>query len=319
MQPFNFFKTALCSGLAATLLLSCGNTKQHPAATEVPAQQEASNTLQTLRDTITQATKAAGGITGVAVMHLEKGDTFTLNNAHPYPMQSTFKFPLAVYILHLVDEHQLQTSQQVHITKADMAKTYSPLRDKYPNGNVDQTVKELIDYSVSLSDNNACDVLFRLAGGPAKVDAFINPLTNGQMNIKNTEEEMRKAWAVQYDNNSTPYAMLQLLQQLYKGKLLADSTRNLLIQTLEATSTGPQRIKGQLPQGTVVAHKTGTSDTNEAGITAATNDAGVITLPDGSHLAIVVFVSDSPASQEVREGTIASISKICWDHYTKTQ
>ena len=67
-----------------------------------------------------------------------------------------------------------------------------------------------------------------------------------------------------------------------------------------------------MPAGTAVAHKTGTSGT-EKGITAATNDIGIITLPDGRHLAIAVFVSDSPEDEATREGVIAKIAKAIWE------
>ncbi len=66
------------------------------------------------------------------------------------------------------------------------------------------------------------------------------------------------------------------------------------------TTTGTKRIKGLLPNGTVVAHKTGTSATVK-GVTAATNDVGLVTLPNGRHLAIAVFVSDSTAGNTIRE------------------
>ena len=78
--------------------------------------------------------------------------------------------------------------------------------------------------------------------------------------------------------------------------------------------TGPKRLKGLLPAGTIVAHKTGTSGTFK-GITAATNDIGIITLPNGRHLAIAVFVSDSPANEATREETIAKIAKAVWDKW----
>ena len=71
------------------------------------------------------------------------------------------------------------------------------------------------------------------------------------------------------------------------------------------TTTGPGRIKGLLPPGTPVAHKTGTSNTNDKGITAATNDAGIITLPNGKPLIITVFVKDAAADETTREKVIA--------------
>jgi beta-lactamase class A len=80
---------------------------------------------------------------------------------------------------------------------------------------------------------------------------------------------------------------------------------------LESTP-GAKRLKGLLPAGANVAHKTGTSGTDK-GVTAATNDIGIITLPNGRHLAIAVFVADSPADEATREGVIAKIAKAVWD------
>jgi len=82
------------------------------------------------------------------------------------------------------------------------------------------------------------------------------------------------------------------------------------------TPTGLRRIKGSLPAGTIVAHKTGTSGTVN-GLTAATNDVGLVTLPDGKHLAISVFVSDSTADEATREETIAKITRTIWDEFVK--
>nr|AMP47713.1 classA [uncultured bacterium] len=83
------------------------------------------------------------------------------------------------------------------------------------------------------------------------------------------------------------------------------------------TTTGPKRLKGLLPDGTVVAHKTGSSDTNDKGITAATNDIGIITLPNGKHFAIAVYVSDSSEKSDVNEKIIAEICKSVWDYLIK--
>jgi beta-lactamase class A len=66
----------------------------------------------------------------------------------------------------------------------------------------------------------------------------------------------------------------------------------------------------------VVAHKTGTSDTNQQGITAAVNDIGIVTLPDGKHFAISVFVVNSAENMEVNEKIISDIGKYVWDYYT---
>jgi len=85
---------------------------------------------------------------------------------------------------------------------------------------------------------------------------------------------------------------------------------------MEDAVTGPNRIKGSLPKNTVVAHKTGTSG-SRGGITAATNDIGIVYLSNGKHLAIAVFVADSPANDKTREAVIARIAKSAWDRWSK--
>jgi beta-lactamase class A len=105
------------------------------------------------------------------------------------------------------------------------------------------------------------------------------------------------------------------LKALDAGRGVSLASRELLLQDLADSTPGPQRLKGRLPAGTRVAHKTGTDATRD-GKTAATNDIGIITLPDGRHLAIAVFVKDSTAELTPREATIAGIARAAWDRWT---
>ncbi len=82
-------------------------------------------------------------------------------------------------------------------------------------------------------------------------------------------------------------------------------------------STGAHRLKGLLPPGTTVAHKTGTGGTSDEGITSAINDAGIIVLPDGSHLAIAVFVSNTKEALETGEEVIARIARAAYTYYAE--
>lgn len=109
--------------------------------------------------------------------------------------------------------------------------------------------------------------------------------------------------------------MVRLLKLFQQGQGLSKSSRALLMQWMTETETGLKRLKGNLPPGTVVAHKTGTSYTVN-GVTVATNDVGLITLPNGQHLAIAVFVMDSPLSQDTRERAIAAFARLAWTHFT---
>ena len=84
---------------------------------------------------------------------------------------------------------------------------------------------------------------------------------------------------------------------------------------MRETGTGEGRLKGQLPKGTVVAHKTGSSGANKEGITAAVNDIGIVFLPNGKHYFISVFVTNSTENADTNEKIIADISKVTWDYF----
>lgn len=261
--------------------------------------------------------KEANGTVGIGIMDLKTGETTIQHGAHKFPMQSVFKFPLAMAVLDQVDKGKLSLTQKVKITKEDLLpKTHSPMKDKYPTGNVDLTVADLLSYTVSESDNITCDILFRLAGGTKVVNDYIHKLGVKNIEIVADEQEMAKGWDVQYKNFSTPGAMLQLLSAFYKGEKLSKASSDYLWKIMVAGPTGANRIKSQLPKNTIVAHKTGTSGKNENGIYAATNDVGIVKLPGGKDFAIVVFVSDSDADIETRELAIAKITKAAAEHFS---
>ncbi|MGL5914095.1 MAG: serine hydrolase, partial [Bacteroidales bacterium] len=86
---------------------------------------------------------------------------------------------------------------------------------------------------------------------------------------------------------------------------------------LEETATGTNRLKGELPKGTIVAHKTGTSGVEKDNIATATNDVGIIILPNGEPVFISVLVSNSKEENQTNEKIISAIAKAVWDYYSK--
>lgn len=193
---------------------------------------------------------------------------------------------------------------------------WSPLRDKYPNG-TEIALSDLLSYMASQSDNCACDFLLKKLGGPQVVEDYIQSLGINGISIAASEGDVAKAWEVQYTNWCKPADVVHLLDVFYSGKVLSKTSNDFLWKIMTETSTGPNRIKGLLPKDAVVAHKTGSSGTNNEGLTPATNDVGIITLPNGKHLAIAVFVCNSKEDEMTRELVIAKIAKAAWDEYGK--
>jgi beta-lactamase class A len=273
--------------------------------------------LDSARLKIESIARQAKGLVGVAAIDLSSGDTLTVRGDDRFPMQSVFKFPLALAVLDQVDNGTMALSQTIHISKADLLPdTWSPLREAYPSDGIDLPLDSLISYTVSQSDNNGCDILFRLLGGPGVVDQYVHKLGIVNMSIVATEAEMHQEWLVQYRNWSSPFAMAKLLQMFYSGSILSQASRDYLWRVLASTRTGVKRIKGLLPAGTIVPHKTGSSGTNNEGVAAATNDIGIIAFPDGRYVVLAVFVSDSDASEEERDRVIATIARAIWNAFS---
>ena len=251
----------------------------------------------------------------VGVALISDRDTLTFNNDIPYPTMSVYKFHLALAVLDYMDKNSVPLSQTIHIQQSDLLpNTYSPLRDAYPDGDISLPISEILNYTVSKSDNNGCDILFRYLGGTEVVDKYIRGLGFSDFAIGATEEQMHSNWTAQYANWSTPLTMALLLEKFRTGSILSLAHHDFLWDVMVRTTTGTNKIKGLLPEGTIVAHKTGSSFRNAEGLNAADNDAGIIQLPDGRQYSFVVFVMDSFESDAVNAKIIADISKAVYDY-----
>ena len=272
-----------------------------------------------LQKQIEQIVSTARGHVGVAAVVLETGESVSLHPQDHFPMQSVYKLPIGMTVMKQVDAGKLKLDQKVRVAKDDFIGRgqHSPIRDQNPNG-VELSVNELLRYAISESDGTASDVLMRLAGGSEAVHAYLNELKINDMIVRNTEKELGQDRTLQYLNWATPEAAVALLRALHERRELSETSQALLLKLMIESTPGAKRLKGFMPTGTVVAHKTGTSGTQN-GMTAATNDIGLITLPNGRHLAIAIFVSDSPADETTREGVIAKVSRSLWDRWSSSK
>lgn len=233
-------------------------------------------------------------------------------HGHP-PMQSVFKLPLGIVVLQQVEAGKFTLDQPIRFEPSDriLPHAYSPLMDKYPGANVDVPLRELLRLTVSLSDNVAADILVRIAGGPAVVNRAIAALGIRGFHLVDDENALHHHTDLQYRNWFEPAGAVQLLRMIDEHSPLnaADTAflREIMTKPPEKT-----RIGRLLPTGTPVAHKMGTSDVDN-GLAHATNDIGLITLPDGRKLAVAVFVTDSRADEATRMAIIARIGKAAYD------
>ena len=251
---------------------------------------------------------------GIAVW-TDKGDMLRYNDHVHFPLLSVFKFHVALAVLDKMDKQSISLDSIVSIKASQMLpNTYSPLRKKFPDQDFTITLRELMQYSISQSDNNACDILIEYAGGIKHINDYIHRLSIDSFNLSETEDGMHSSFEAVYRNWSTPSAMVRLLRTADEKELFSNKElKDFLWQTMIDTETGANKLKGMLPAKTVVGHKTGSSDRNADGMKTADNDAGLVILPDGRKYYIAAFVMDSYETDEDNANIIARISRMVYD------
>lgn len=300
--------------------------------------------LDYLRTEIERLAERSGGTVGVAAVHLETGRAVYLNRDDRFPMASSYKVPIAVQLLTRVDRGERSLTEMVDIRPEDLHPGSGTLSDLFDDPGVSLSVHNLLELMLLISDNSATDLTLRAAGGPARVNARMAELgieglrvdrptsvligdwlgvevpENGEIDSdgfgalvdRTTEESRRRAaqrFATDPRDTSTPYAMARLLERTWRGEALSPENTERFFDIMRRVETGENRLRGLLPEGTVVAHKTGT-------IGGTTNDVGVIYLPDGAgHVVTVVFVKDSESDIPERERAIAEIARAVYDYF----
>jgi beta-lactamase class A PER len=245
---------------------------------------------------------------GVAVWGPDDLEPLLIQPFEKFPMQSVFKLHLAMLVLHQVDLGKMELSQSITVKRAEVLQnTWSPMMKEHSGNEFVVTLQQLLQYSVSHSDNVACDLLFELVGGPSALHTYVQSIGIKETEVVANEAQMHADDQIQYKNWTSMKGAAQILQKFEQKELLSKTSQALLWQWMVETTTGPKRLRGLLPADTVVAHKTGYSGIR-AGKTAATNDVGVIILPDGRPLLVAVFVKDSTESTQTNENTIAQIA-----------
>lgn len=270
-----------------------------------------------LRKELNQIIAKNNATVGVSLQGIDSKDTLSINGNMKMPMMSVFKFHIALAVLNEVDKGKLSLNQKFFIKKEDLKDdTWSPIREEFPNGNMNLTLGKLLRYTVSHSDNNGCDILLELIGGTETVQNFINKIGIKDFTIKMNEEQMR-TWENLYINTTTPIATTALLDKFYKGKILKKSSTKYLYQLMVECSRGITWMKAGLPEGTELAHRTGISGTNDNNLRAAMNDVGIIKLPSGKHFILSIYLKNITESRENTEKIIADITKASWSHFNK--
>ena len=252
---------------------------------------------------------------GFALYDFSTGKSISINGNDRYPMQSVFKFPIGVALLDCVSRGEFSLSDSVTLTKADLLPDlWSPIRERWPEG-VRLPLVSVMTYMVAHSDNSATDFLIHKIGGVARIQDIVNRLGAKKINIRNTEAEIQGSWSVQFDNWTTPNAMVDFLRLMNDGKLLDKANTAVLWEIMASASSGS--VNRLVSKTVTFARKTGYSGVNSQGIIAAQNDVGIIEFEDGRRVAYAIFLTDSTLGTDAGYDILAQIGKAIWKAYER--
>ena len=263
---------------------------------------------------------------------MRNGSIVGINENESFAMHSVMKFPQALYVADYLNRKGLELDDSVVVDRAElMQDTWSPMLKQFGGVTAKRlqseaaqeraasrqeqartdvkafSYAELLRLSLGLSDNNACELLFKFCGKPQAVEGYMRKLGFHDIHVRMTEEQMHKCPAKALENSSTPAEMVRLFKWFYQHK---DDNPYLAFvwKAMADCSTGLKRIAAAIPADARIVHKTGTGFPSPEGLQDM-NDAGVVLMPDGSCAIIAVFTTRSP-SEEV----VANIARQMLDH-----
>ena len=266
---------------------------------------------------------AYGEEVGLAVTDVATGWTAGVDADRPYPQQSVSKLWVAIAVMRAVDEGRINPDAVVTLGEADRSVFFQPVAYRIGPGGYQTTVSDLLRRALVESDNAANDRLMRELGGPdgvalalqemgltgVKVGAFerdLQALTAGLVwqpdygigwNFQAAREALPRAtrqaaldaYLAAPLDGAAPGEITAALAALSRGELLSAASTARVLDWMAQARTGPRRLKGGLPGGWSIAHKTGTGQ-DFAGASVGINDVGLLTAPDGRVYAVAVMM-----------------------------
>lgn len=273
-----------------------------------------SETLETLKDSLESVVKEYPGEIGIALI-TDDGALLTVNNEDKYSLMSVFKLHQAISLCHLFEKRgiSLDTVINLNLKKLNLD-TWSPVLEEHSGEWLQISVREMLRYTLTQSDNNLSNYLFDSIQSVSDADKFmatIMPRDCFKMAV--TEAQIWSDHSLSFENHSSPLAVAILLEKLFNENIISPEHKEFICTTLAECKTG-DRIGAPLAgrDSITVAHKTGSGYRYDSGRLMAHNDAAYITLPDGSHYTLVVFVKDFGGTNQEAGQAISHISEIIY-------
>jgi beta-lactamase class A len=246
---------------------------------------------------------------GVCFLDTATGEASGNRMEEHFAMCSTFKLALVAACLREADQGRLDLAQILTYSEADLLPWAPVTRKNLASGGM--SVGALAQAAQEMSDGVAANLLIKRLGGPAAVTAKFREMGDTVTRLDRYEPDLGLVLSADMRDTTSPLAMAHLVGRITTGDLLQSSSRERLLQWMQATDTGRNRLRAGLPAEWRSGDKTGTGRTE--GTTNKCNDVA-ITFPPGRPAIVIAAYFDSgeyTAQTEPRhEAVLAEVGRI---------
>jgi beta-lactamase class A len=254
-----------------------------------------------LRKAAADVQSRLSGIVGIAVIDTESGVNFHHRSGERFPLNSTFKAFLCAALLDAGDKGEIDLAQSITVHDSDLV-AYSPVTEKRVGGDP-FTLLELCEATATISDNAAANLVLKKLGGPDSLTRFMRRIGDKTTRIDRYEPELNSAIPGDERDTTTPLAAASSLQKLLLGDELTAASRKQITSWLVGNKVGTSTLRAGLPEGWIVADKTGAGDFGSRSNTA------VIWPENRAPVVVAVYITQTKASFEDRNRAIADIAR----------
>lgn len=254
------------------------------------------------------------GTYALAVKHLPDGDTMLINEKEMFHAASTMKTPVMIEIFRQAAEGKIGLDDTLLVQNEfasivdGSSYQLSPADDSddevYQKMGTHQTIRYLLFRMITRSSNLATNLLMKLADGK-QVTTTMRSLGAPTIQVMRGVEDT-KAYRQGLNNVTSAYDQMKIYEQIALGQAVNGDASKKMIEIL-VQQFYRDIIPVQLPSGTTVAHKTGW-------ITGVFHDAGIIFLPNGGKL-VLVLLSKGATDEGATKLALSTVAALVYNYH----
>ncbi len=259
--------------------------------------------FQKLESTIHETDKSLDGVLGVYILDLATNNSIASNADEVFPTASTIKIAILAELIRQAQQGKLNLNEIYTLQSSDLVGG-SGIGSALTPGATKLTLRDVAALMISVSDNSMTNVLINRVGMD-NVNALLDSLGLTHTRLRRKMMDV-KAAAEGRENISTPREISQLLEALYKGKVLnkqfTEDFFNLLSVHKESY------IPRNLPEDLRIANKPGELE-------GVRNDCGVVFT--GKRPYVLCIMSSYVRHEHEAGDAIVKISFAAWQMFDR--